>query len=145
MVHSRTMSEEVVLRDRYSAALSDNPAEIEAVRQVVRSMAALGGFADRAGDAALALDEVVANAQEHGRAPITVNAWADGRLVIEVEDSGGGFDYGSVCRTHPPAPFGSRGRGLWIVRQLADLVSIRSGPTGTTVHFELVSDPMLGA
>ncbi len=145
MAQSKTVSEEGVLRDRYSAALSANPAEIEAVRQAVRSMAAQGGFSDRAGDAALALDEVVANAQEHGRPPITVNAWADGRLVVEVEDSGGGFNYGEVCRTHPPAPFGSRGRGLWIVRQLADLVSISSGPAGTTVHFELVSEPMLGA
>jgi anti-sigma regulatory factor (Ser/Thr protein kinase) len=145
LARSRTVSEEVVLRDRYSADLSADPAEIEAVRQAVRSMAAHGGFADRAGDAALALDEVVANAQEHGRPPITVNAWADGRLVIEVGDSGAGFDYGSVCRTHPPAPFGSRGRGLWIVRQLTDLVSIRSSSAGTTVRFELVSEPMLGA
>jgi anti-sigma regulatory factor (Ser/Thr protein kinase) len=115
------------------------------VRQDVRELAADGGFADRASDVALALDEVVANAQEHGEPPITVTAWSDGRLVIEVSDAGGGFSYPEICRRHPPPQLGQRGRGLWIVRQLVDLVSIHSGADGTRVHMELVSEPMLGA
>jgi anti-sigma regulatory factor (Ser/Thr protein kinase) len=115
------------------------------VRQDVRELAADRGFADRASDVALALDEVVANAQEHGEPPITVTAWSDGRLVIEVSDAGGGFSYPEICRRHPPPQLGQRGRGLWIVRQLVDLVSIHSGTDGTRVHMELVSEPMLGA
>lgn len=129
----------------YSAALSSNPAEIESVRQAVRSMAAGGGFSERAGDVALALDEVVANAQEHGRPPIRVSAWSDGRLVVEVADAGGGFDYTGVCRRHPPEPFGRRGRGLWIVRQLVDVLTVSSTPDGTMVRIELLLDPQIGA
>lgn len=93
----------------------------------------------------LALDEVIANAQEHGRPPIVVEAWVDGRLVVEVSDAGPGFDRARVWSTHPPAPLGRRGRGLWITRQLADLVSIRSGEEGTLVRIELSPDPHIGA
>jgi anti-sigma regulatory factor (Ser/Thr protein kinase) len=131
--------------DPYRTSLGSDPAEIEAVRRAVQNMARDGGFAERAGDVALALDEVVANAQEHGRPPITVNAWSDGRLVVEVSDHGSGFDYPGVCRSHPPAPFGRRGRGLWIVRQLTDVVNIMSGPSGTVVRFELLLEPQIRA
>jgi anti-sigma regulatory factor (Ser/Thr protein kinase) len=131
--------------NQHRFSLGANPAEIEAVRQAVRSMAADGGFAERAGDMALALDEIVANAQEHGQPPIAVTAWSDGRLVVEVIDRGRGFDYPKVCRAHPPAPLGRRGRGLWIVRQLVDVVTIISGPTGTVVRIELLLEPQIGA
>jgi anti-sigma regulatory factor (Ser/Thr protein kinase) len=129
----------------YFAALGDDPAEIAEVRAAVRDMAERGGFSDRAGDLVLALDEVVANAQEHGRPPIEVSCWVDGRIVVEVTDVGGGFDRARVWETHPPEPYGPRGRGLWITRQLTDLVSILSGERGTTVRIELSPDPHIGA
>jgi anti-sigma regulatory factor (Ser/Thr protein kinase) len=131
--------------DRYTAALGADPAEIADVRLAVREMAMRHGFADRAGDLMLALDEVIANAQEHGRPPIEVTAWVDGRLVVEVADVGPGFDRGQVWRSHPPPPLGRRGRGLWIIRQLTDLVSIRSDEHGTIVRLELSPDPHIGA
>lgn len=131
--------------ERYSAALGDDPAEIAGVRSAVRDLAARSGFADRAGDLVLALDEVIANAQEHGRAPICVRAWADGRLVVEVSDVGAGFDRARVWSTHPPPPLGRRGRGLWIIRQLTDLVAITTGEHGTTVRIELSPEPHIGA
>jgi len=115
------------------------------VRLAVRGIALRNGFADRAADLMLALDEVIANAQEHGRPPIEVTAWVDGRLVVEVADVGPGFDRGRVWRSHPPPPLGHRGRGLWIIRQLTDLVSIRSDEGGTTVRMELSPDPHIGA
>jgi anti-sigma regulatory factor (Ser/Thr protein kinase) len=126
--------------DRYTAALSADPAEIQAVRRAVAQLAARSGFAARADDLVLALDEILANAQEHGRPPISVEAWGNGRLVVEVQDSGPGFDYVDVCSTHPPEPFGRRGRGLWIVRQLVDLVRVESSPSGTHVRMELAVD-----
>jgi len=129
----------------YSVALGDDPAEIAEVRAAVRDLAVGSGFAERAGDLVLALDEVIANAQEHGRPPIEVRAWADGRLVVEVADAGAGFDRARVWKTHPPPPLGRRGRGLWIIRQLTDLVSISSGADGTTVRIELSPDPHIGA
>lgn len=131
--------------ERYSAALGDDPGEIAEVRTALRGMAQRAGFSDRAGDLVLALDEVIANAQEHGRPPIAVRAWVDGRLVVEVSDVGPGFDRARVWSTHPPPPLGRRGRGLWIIRQLTDLVTIRSDEGGTTVRIELSPDPHIGA
>lgn len=131
--------------ERYRAALGQDPAEIAEVRAAVREIAVDAGFAERAGDLVLALDEAIANAQEHGRAPIEVTVWVDGRLVLEVSDVGGGFDRASVWRTHPPPPLGRRGRGLWIIRQLTDLVTIESDEDGTSVRMELSPDPHIGA
>lgn len=131
--------------ERYTAALGDDPAEIAAVRLAVHDLAARSGFAERAGDLVLALDEVIANAQEHGRPPILVEAWADGRLVVEVTDAGEGFDRARVWSTHPPPPLGRRGRGLWIIRQLTDLVAVSADGDGTRVRIELSPDPHIGA
>ena len=130
---------------RYRAALGTDPAEIAEVRAVVRDIAVRNGFPERAGDLVLALDEAIANAQEHGRPPIEVTAWVDGRLVVVVGDVGGGFDRARVWSTHPPPPLGRRGRGLWIIRQLTDLVSITTGDAGTQVRMELSPEPHIGA
>lgn len=130
---------------RYSAALGDDPAEIAEVRAAVHGIAVDQGFGDRASDLVLALDEVIANAQEHGAAPIAVEAWVDGRLVVEVSDVGDGFDRVQVWRTHPPEPLGRRGRGLWIARQLADIVTIDCASGHTRVRIELSPDPQIGA
>ena len=129
----------------YTTILGSDPAEIARVRAAVREIAVREGFAERAGDLVLALDEVVANAQEHGRAPVAIRAWNDGRLVVEVRDVGEGFDRAHVWRTHPPAPLGARGRGLWIARQLADHVEINVDPNGTMVRLEVSPDPHIGA
>lgn len=132
--------------EHYFASLGDDPAEIAEVRAAVRSIAERGGFGDRAGDLVLALDEIVANAQEHGRPPIEVRCWVDGRIVVEVKDVGGGFDRARVWDTHPPEPYGPRGRGLWITRQLTDTVNIScSEEGGTHVRIELSPDPHIGA
>ena len=141
----RRTTEGVSEGESYAAAIGSDPAEVAAVRRAIRDIAVRHGFADRAGDLALALDELLANAQEHGRPPIRVAAWADGRVVVEVSDAGGGFDPSRVWSTHPPAPLGRRGRGLWIARQLADVVTIRSDERGTTVRVELSPDPHIGA
>jgi anti-sigma regulatory factor (Ser/Thr protein kinase) len=69
----------------------------------------------------------------------------DGRIVVEVSDVGNGFDRAQVWSAHPPTPYGQRGRGLWITRQLTDSVSIRSSGHGTTVRIELSPDPHIGA
>ena len=131
--------------ERYSTALGTDPAEIARVRADVGDRAVRNGFPDRAGDLVLALDEVIANAQEHGRAPIAVEAWVDGRIVVEVSDVGNGFDRAQVWSAHPPTPYGQRGRGLWITRQLTDAVSIETGRQGTVVRIELSPDPHIGA
>jgi anti-sigma regulatory factor (Ser/Thr protein kinase) len=131
--------------ERYQAALGRDPAEIAAVRIAMREMAERHGFGDRAGDLVLALDEVIANAQEHGTPPILIDAWVDGRVVVEVRDNGAGFEPHRVWARHPPDRFGTRGRGLWITRQLTDNVQVACGDLGTVVRIELSPDPHIGA
>jgi anti-sigma regulatory factor (Ser/Thr protein kinase) len=131
--------------DVYAVELSGDPVEVPKVRHGVREFAVRSGFAERASDLALVLDELLANAMEHGSPPVLVRSWNDGRLVMTVTDSGDGFDFPSVVRGHPPVMLGKRGRGLWIVRQVADHVEVESGPVGTTVRVELTRDPHIGA
>lgn len=127
------------------ARVDDNLAHVATVREEVRALAERAGFGERANDAALAVAELLANALEHGVPPVQIEAWCDGRLVVEVTDSGDGLDRDAVWRTHPPSPRGDRGRGLWIVRQLMDVVLVESGETGTRVHVELSPEPHIGA
>ena len=129
----------------FRAKIGADPAEIGEVRGAVRALADGSGFAERDNDIILALDELLANAQEHGRPPIEVNAWSDGRLVIEVTDSGGGFDYQEVLASHPPAVDLTRGRGLWIVRQLSDTLRVTREGERTRVRMELTPEPHIGA
>jgi anti-sigma regulatory factor (Ser/Thr protein kinase) len=130
---------------RYLRTVGGNPAEIAQIRHDIKAIAATTGFSDRAGDVALALDELIANSQEHGEPPIEVEAWNDGRLVIEVSDKGTGFDRAEIWGTHPPRHTGHRGRGLWIVRQLADRVEIFTDDGSTRVRVEFTIDPGIGA
>jgi anti-sigma regulatory factor (Ser/Thr protein kinase) len=131
--------------DAYRAEIGSDPAEVEAVRTAVRRLAAEGRFADRAQDLELALAEIVANAQEHGLPPVRVRAWLDGRLVVEVTDAGEGFDADTRVPDRPPSHGGHRGRGLWIARQLVDVMDVRASPDGTTVRLELSPEPHIGA
>ncbi len=129
----------------FSIQLTGDPAEAPPVRAATRALADQHGFASRASDLVLALDELIANAREHGRPPITVSGWYDGRLVLTVADPGHGFDFGSVVRQHPPVMLGRRGRGLWIVRQVTDHIDVDASSAGTTVRVELTHEPQIGA
>ncbi len=129
----------------YRVRIGTDPAEIGSVRSAIRALAVRSGFEDRANDLVLALDELLANAQEHGGSPVDVAAWSDGRLVVDVRDAGEGFDARAVWRSHPPARYRTRGRGLWIVRQLCDNVTIASEGDSTHVRIELSPDPAIGA
>lgn len=131
--------------DGFTIQLGDDPAEVPPVRAATRALAEQHGFAARASDLVLALDELIANAREHGDAPITVRGWYDGRLVLAVSDPGRGFDLTSVVRAHPPVMLGRRGRGLWIIRQVTDHLEVDITPEGTTVRVELTHEPHIGA
>ncbi|HEY7691851.1 MAG TPA: ATP-binding protein [Gaiellaceae bacterium] len=107
---------------------------------------ALAGVAATAGaprevvsDLKLAVTEACTNAIQHaygggaGAGRIVVRYRVEpGRLSIEVEDSGPGFELGS------PAAVGDRnggGNGLMIMRVLTDELSVTSAGTGTRVAF----------
>jgi hypothetical protein len=59
--------------------------------------------------------------------------WRDERyLLCEVFDPGQATEgmFGVV----PPSPESEGGHGMWITRQLCDLVEVRALPSGTTVR-----------
>jgi anti-sigma regulatory factor (Ser/Thr protein kinase) len=130
---------------RYRTRLRDEPSELARVLADVHALAERSGFGDRAPDVVLAVDELIANATRHGAPPVHVEAWTDGRLVVEVRDRGRGFRTEEAIRSRPPEPHLDRGRGLWLVRQLSDLVQVVTGPEGTRVRMELTPEPQIGA
>ena len=80
-----------------------------------------------------AAGELAANSIQHGGGHGTIVAWGGvGSAVLEVRDSGVIRDP-LVGRVRPGLD-GARGRGLWLLEQLCDLVQIRSGPEGTVVR-----------
>lgn len=122
------------------ATIGDDPGEIASVRAAVHDLAERAGYSKRADDLALAIDELIANAQEHGAAPIHVVAQADedSGVHVQVTDAGSGFDWTEAVREHPPRPDSRRGRGLWIVRQLVDRVTVeRDGDDVTRIRVDL--------
>lgn len=106
-------------------------------RDALREMALEAGLGERATDLAVAVTELVANAFEHGRLPVSVAARWNGRMSVDVTDAGRpGGDPAQWGRV-PPATDAVRGRGLWIVRQLMDDVHASTGPGGTVVALAL--------
>jgi anti-sigma regulatory factor (Ser/Thr protein kinase) len=124
--------------------LSGHPGEQATLRAEVDGLAAAQGLSERSADVVLALEELIANAQEHGAPPVEVTAWGDGRMVIEVTD-GGSMRSAPAAPARPPTSDQDRGRGLWIVSQLADHLSVASTTRGTTVRIEFTSEPPIGA
>jgi anti-sigma regulatory factor (Ser/Thr protein kinase) len=80
-----------------------------------------------------AAGELTANSVLHGGGGGTIAAWSDSdSVILEVRDAGV-VDNPLVGRLRPNVDE-SRGRGLWLVNQLCNLVQIRSGPRGTAVR-----------
>jgi serine/threonine-protein kinase RsbW len=81
-----------------------------------------------------AVNELTTNAVRHGHGPGHLRLRFDGRLTCEVRDRGPGFDIQDhLDRTDRPALSARGGMGLWIVAQMAELLSVASGPTGTII------------
>jgi anti-sigma regulatory factor (Ser/Thr protein kinase) len=106
---------------------------LAALRQAVALEAATAGLPPpRCDDAVLVADELASNALRHGSGPSTLAVWSDaGYLVMEVRDEGRIAD--PLVGRRRPAAGATRGWGLWLVHELADLVQVRSAPGGGTV------------
>ncbi|MEU0964308.1 ATP-binding protein [Streptomyces sp. NPDC005917] len=126
-------------------------------RLLIGTMETAGVDPDISYDLSVALSEACANAVEHGGAGRTteayrVTAYLDGeKCRIEVADSGPGFGPG-FARTQeirPARPDAENGRGLCLIRELADHVHIgnKPGRGGTVVSFDKIlkwtKDPSL--
>jgi anti-sigma regulatory factor (Ser/Thr protein kinase) len=94
---------------------------------------------DRALDLSVAATEVLTNALCHGGGEVRLLAWADSeRFVCQVEDRGSGIADPLAGYRLPLTE--ANGRGLWLARQLVDLLQIASGLEGTTVRLHLARE-----
>ena len=87
----------------------------------------------RTDDLTLAINELAANSLDHAGGHGVLRSWReDDALVLQVSDSGRITDP-LVGRIAPTVDQG-RGRGLWLVNQVCDLVHVRSDRAGTVVR-----------
>ena len=109
-----------------------------AVRRFAAGVARRAGLSsDRTGDLVIAVGELAGNTLTHTSGPGTLTMWvADGEVVCQTSDSGQITDPLAGTR-RPDADDPSRGRGLWVVDQLCDLVEMRTGPGGTTIRVHM--------
>ncbi|WP_146615562.1 sensor histidine kinase [Nonomuraea aridisoli] len=111
-------------------------------RQAVAAYArVLGMDADRVTSLVISVSEIAANSIEHGAGHGVITLWrAGGELVCEITEPGGALD-DPLPGCIPPEPASLRGYGLWISRQLCDLVELRSGGGALRVRLRLSLGP----
>ena len=115
--------------------------DLSQVRALVRRHARQAGLTEgRANDLVLAVSEVAANTLRHTRSPGILAIWHnEDEVVCEIRDEGTITDP-LVGRSKPP-PGASGGHGLWLVRQVCDLVELTSDANGTTIRMHMALRP----
>jgi anti-sigma regulatory factor (Ser/Thr protein kinase) len=106
-----------------------------ALRAAVQAHASQAGLPEsRTDDLVIAVHELAANAVRHGAGAGRLRMWErDGAVHCQVDDSGSPASDGDVGPGGNVAdrwPF-LPGHGLWLVRLVADQISVFSGPGGT--------------
>jgi len=120
--------------------LPADPRRLATVRRTVRAWSALAALPDeRTADLQLLLCEAASNSVEHayreteaGEFVYSVRRRADGGIRVAVQDFG--------RWRPPPADPGYRGRGLALIHNLAEDVSVDVGDSGTRVAFTVPPD-----
>ena len=116
-----------------------------ALRAAVQAHVGQAGLPeDRVGEVVLAIHELAANAIAHGAGHGRLRMWERaGALSCEIVDAGPvgagpptGPSPGGAGRPTGPSEAAdpwpaANGHGLWLVRQVADQLDLRSGPRGT--------------
>jgi anti-sigma regulatory factor (Ser/Thr protein kinase) len=112
-------------------------ADLGALREAVAAEAAAAGVTPaRSAEFLLAVHEIAMNALAHGGGDAGARTWLEDRtFVCEITDNGPGLSE-TVAGYEPPDPDRARGRGLWLARQICDLVEVRSqgGVTSVRLH-----------
>ncbi|MEV4114229.1 sensor histidine kinase [Nonomuraea sp. NPDC049695] len=100
--------------------------ELRRLRQTVGDYARSAGMdPDLVTSLMISVSEIAANSIEHGAGHGMITMWvSDGELICEIADPGGFVD-DPLPGYIPPEPGSPRGYGLWISRQLCDLVELR--------------------
>jgi anti-sigma regulatory factor (Ser/Thr protein kinase) len=89
----------------------------------------------------IAVGEAVTNALQHSAPPVRVQAFPDGGVArVRVHNPGSAAVF-ATAGYHRPNTASGGGIGLWLARQLADVVTIHLGTAETTVE---LSFPMTG-
>ena len=109
---------------------SPQPAAVPLARHLLRDWLRLVPVESDAIDSLLlAVSELTSNAVRHGTgAPgsIHLRAWTEADTVlVEVSDDGGSITWADQHNSELPDPHAERGRGLFLVRELADEMSTR--------------------
>lgn len=113
---------------------------VPAVRRLLRcALATLHVDRDSGADLEIALTEACANVIKHAtgadKFEVRLDV-AEDHCAIEVLDNGAGFDTGRADDPSPAAG-SEHGRGLFLIRALAENVRMHSTPrTGSLIHFE---------
>lgn len=120
--------------------------DLSQVRALVLQHAREAGLTEgKANDLVLAVSEVAANTLRHTQSSGTLAIWHDeDEVVCEIHDEGTITD--PLVGSRKPPPDASGGHGLWLVRQVCDLVELTSDANGTTVrmHMALRADGASG-
>jgi anti-sigma regulatory factor (Ser/Thr protein kinase) len=124
------------------------PGSLSALRTAVQAQAAEAGMPEgRADDFTLAVHELAANAILHGAGHGRLLMWQqDGMLHGQVDDDGPP----GLARQDPAGPGENAAarwpraqpHGLWLVRILADQVTIMSGAAGTRAAVAFALPPL---
>ncbi|HVL85573.1 MAG TPA: sensor histidine kinase [Pseudonocardia sp.] len=92
-----------------------------------------GMAAERISELRRAVHEAVTNTLVHAGGRGLLSVWiADGHLVCEVQDGGRVTD--PLAGRRAPEPFDGRGRGLFLVNLLCDLVRVHWSGAGSTIR-----------
>ena len=88
----------------------------------------------------LVVHEAIVNAHSHAGGPRQVRVTFDGPVLsVELCDAGPGFDVPE--EPSMPDPRAERGRGLWLMRQMADDVEVRRDASGVCLHVTFSGEP----
>ena len=119
--------------------LAFGPGDLGAVRGFAARQAERDGLSECGrSDVVLAVNELAANTVKHAGGHGILRGWRDGdSLVFEVSDAGRIHE--PLVGRHTPELGQLRGRGLWLVNQVCDLVQVRSTDAGTVVRLHMAA------
>ncbi|WP_123809800.1 sensor histidine kinase [Micromonospora globispora] len=113
--------------------------QLTSIRSTLRTWAGQKSFdAEDVGDLVVAVTEVATNGMVHGAPPVRLRGWRHrDMLIVQIDDAGGRRIPPTAGYQRPGGPENVGGRGLWLARQLADVVTTYSVGSGTSVrlHF----------
>jgi anti-sigma regulatory factor (Ser/Thr protein kinase) len=133
------------------------PSQLRALRRLLSAWTASSGIDGDDADAVLhAVGEAVTNVLQHrnlqhrdlqhrtvqdGGPPVRVRAWRSGGTARVRVDASDAAPIPATTGYHRPNTAQDHNAGLWIARQLADIITTHTGQAGTTVELQFPLTP----